>query len=52
MEQDFIATCGHYDVIGYINSGPCMKCVKKIHREAMVGHTNTLDKIREREGQN
>jgi len=42
------ATCGHYDFIGYINSGPCMKCVRKIHKETIQGITTTVDKIRAR----
>lgn len=45
---EFIATCGHYDVVGYISAGPCLKCVKKIHRETMTGRRTTLDKINQR----
>lgn len=45
---DFVATCGHYDVIGYINDAPCMKCVKKIHKEATLGRRDTLNKIESR----
>lgn len=45
---DGVATCGHDDWIGYISDAPCLKCVRKIHREAVQGRTTTLDKINQR----